>query len=145
VACGGGRNHRIGLYDAVLVKDNHIAHLSLAALPAALGQVIREARRRTPQPAFVQIEVDTLAQLEQVLPLGPDMVLLDNMPPDKLRQAVALRDRLAPKVELEASGGVTLDTVRAIAETGVDRISVGALTHSSPALDLGLDIEATRG
>ncbi|MCX5661179.1 MAG: carboxylating nicotinate-nucleotide diphosphorylase [Planctomycetota bacterium] len=142
VVCGGGHSHRMGLHDAVLVKDNHLAHLALADLPAALGAGIAQARRESPKPAFVEIEVDTLAQLEKVLPLGPDLVLLDNMTLEQLRSAVALRDRVAPKVELEASGGVRLETIRAIALTGVDRIAIGALTHSAPSLDLGLDIDA---
>ena len=90
---------------------------------------------------LIEIEVDTLEQLEQVLPAGPDIVLLDNMPPEVLAQAVARRDALAPQVELEASGGVRLDTVPAIAATGVDRISAGAVTHSAAWLDIGLDWE----
>lgn len=133
VACGGGATHRVGLYDAVLVKDNHLAHTPMDRLPQALAAA-------RPGAAFVQVEVDTREQLERVLNMGVDIVLLDNMPPEVLREAVKLRDRVAPQVELEASGGVTLHTVRAIAESGVDRISVGALTHSAPALDLGLDI-----
>lgn len=144
VACGGGTNHRIGLFDAMLVKDNHIAHLSLQELPHALATAIRAARRATPAIAFVEVEVDTLEQLAQVLAMPtdarPDMMLLDNMGPDLLRQAVSMRDAKAPNVLLEASGGVNLQTVAAIAQTGVDRISIGALTHSAPSLDLGLDI-----
>ena len=88
---------------------------------------------------IIEIEVDSLAQLEQVLPERPDIVLLDNMPPERLREAVALRDKLAPGVELEASGGVRLETVATIAETGIDRVSAGALTHSAVGLDVGLD------
>lgn len=140
VACGGGKNHRMGLHDAVLVKDNHIAHIPPDELPAALSRMVADARAATPRPRFIEIEVDTLDQLRAVLPTGPDIVLLDNMRPDQLRQAVALRDKAAPGVLLEASGGVSLDTVSAIAHTGVDRIAIGALTHSAPALDLGLDI-----
>lgn len=142
VVCGGGHSHRMGLHDAVLVKDNHVAHVPLEGLSAALASGIAQARAEKPRPAFIEIEVDTLAQLEKVLPLGPDLVLLDNMDLAQLRTAVALRDRVAPKVELEASGGVNLETVRAIAQTGVDRIAIGALTHSAPSLDLGLDIDA---
>jgi nicotinate-nucleotide pyrophosphorylase (carboxylating) len=94
----------------------------------------------TPHPSLiVEVEVDTLAQLEQVLPAGPDIVLLDNMPPEQLRKAVALRNCLNAAVELEASGGIDLQTIRAVAESGVERISVGALTHSAAALDFGLD------
>ena len=140
VVCGGGRSHRMGLYDAVLVKDNHLAHIPLDALAAELGAMIAKAREARPRLKFVQIEVDRLEQLERVLPLRPDIVLLDNMPPEVLSKAVAMRDRVAPGVELEASGGVNLDTVGAIARTGVDRISAGALTHSATALDIALDI-----
>jgi len=143
VACGGGHNHRAGLYDAVLVKDNHIAHLSLQDLPDTLGRALNQARAATVPPRFIEVEIDTLDQLacilNNILP-PPDRLLLDNMTPDQLRQAVGLRDSLAPGVVLEASGGVSLKTVAQIAHTGVDLISVGALTHSAPALDLGLDI-----
>ena len=139
VACGGGGTHRIGLYDAVLVKDNHLASVPPQRLTAAVEQMIAEARQRYPALSFIMVEVDTLEQLERVLKPEPDLVLLDNMRPAMLRQAVAIRDRQGPHVELEASGGVTLNTIVATAESGVDRISVGALTHSSPNLDLGLD------
>ena len=141
VACGGGCNHRIGLYDAVLVKDNHLAHVPAGDLQKTLDEAIQRARAAQPPPAFIEVEVDTLEQLERVLSCDVDIVLLDNMTTSQLQQAVTMRDRAAPKVELEASGGVNLDTVRSIAATGVDRISVGALTHSAPALDLGLDID----
>ncbi len=141
VVCGGGHSHRMGLYDAVLVKDNHIADIPLEQLADVVTRLIEDARRRNPAPNFIEIEVDRLDQLERVLPCSPDIVLLDNMDVPQLREAVAMRNRLAPKVKLESSGGVTLETVRAIAETGVDRIAIGALTHSAPALDLGLDIE----
>ena len=140
VVCGGGKSHRMGLFDAVLVKDNHLAHLSPVEYRAALSVMIAKARRIKPALKFIEIEVDRLEQLEQVLPCEPDIVLLDNMQPQVLQQAVRLRDQLAPKVLLEASGGVNLQTVRNIAQTGVERISVGAITHSAPALDLGLDI-----
>lgn len=141
VVCGGGHAHRMGLFDAVLVKDNHLAHLPLERYPEALGRMMVQARLSNPKPRFVMIEVDTLDQLERVLGIAPDIVLLDNMDVSTIRKAVLLRDRLAPHVELEVSGGVRLSTVRKFAETGVDRISAGALTHSSPALDLGLDID----
>ncbi len=149
VRCGGGRNHRNGLFDAVLIKDNHLAQGAAAPGKSAAdwpAEAVRAARRylaaNRPESAaatIVEVEVDTLDQFERVLPAAPDIVLLDNMSPEQLRQAVAIRDRLAPGVELEASGGVNLATVRAIAEAGVERISVGGLTHSAPALDLGLD------
>jgi nicotinate-nucleotide pyrophosphorylase (carboxylating) len=147
VRCGGGYNHRTGLFDAVLIKDNHLAQGKTADTPAAaLEQARRFVREMLQDEAKLQqmifeVEVDTLAQLEAVLPAGPDLVLLDNMHPDQLRDAVALRDALNPAVELEASGGVNLQTIRGIAETGVDRISVGALTHSAVNLDFGLDWE----
>lgn len=140
VCCGGGGTHRMGLYDAVLVKDNHLAGLAPEALVARLTEARAAALRLNPALKFVMAEVDDLRQLEAVLQAPIDIVLLDNMPPATLREAVAMRDATAPTVELEASGGVNLDTVAAIAQTGVDRISVGALTHSAPSLDLGLDI-----
>lgn len=139
VACGGGATHRMGLYDAVLVKDNHLSGLPASQWTMPLASLIDSAKHRIAGLKFVMVEVDTLEQLEAVLPAKPDLVLLDNMPPSVLARAVAERDQLAPEVRLEASGGVTFKTVRAIAESGVDRISIGALTHSLTALDLGLD------
>jgi nicotinate-nucleotide pyrophosphorylase (carboxylating) len=137
VRMGGGVNHRVGLYDGILIKDNHLAGLG--------GDVRRavEAARAYPGNAGlpVEVEVDTLDQLEHALAVRADIVLLDNMAPDQLRAAVERRNAVAPGVLLEASGGVNLSTVRAIAATGVDRISVGALTHSAPALDIGLDYQ----
>ncbi|NLT69131.1 MAG: carboxylating nicotinate-nucleotide diphosphorylase [Verrucomicrobiaceae bacterium] len=136
---GGGRNHRMGLYDAVMVKDNHlVANPS----PLDLGARIAEIKTRTPGMK-IEIEADRLDQVASFLPLASlDVILLDNMSNDELRRAVALRDQLAPAVLLEASGGVHLTTVRGIAETGVDFISVGALTHSVRSVDLGLDLIA---
>jgi nicotinate-nucleotide pyrophosphorylase (carboxylating) len=134
VRCGGGCNHRTGLYDGILIKDNH-----LAALGGRIPEAIRAALAR-PGTAC-EVEVDSLAQLDVALTCGPHIILLDNMGPEELREAVRRRDAVAPRVQLEASGGVNLQTVRALAETGVDRISVGALTHSAPALDIGLDYE----
>ncbi len=137
----GGRNHRLGLFDAVLIKDNHLAFAHGEA-DTSPGEAVRRARQFLAQQesdAMVEIEVDTLEQLQMVLPVGPDVVLLDNMPPETLCQAVAMRNQLGPQVQLEASGGVNLDTIRTIAETGVERISVGALTHSAISLDFGLD------
>ena len=150
VRCGGGWNHRTGLFEAVLIKDNHLAFGAQWAHIASKGyhpaQAVIQARQGLLQSdtadlrqAIVEIEVDTLAQLDEVLPSRPDIVLLDNMPPSVLREAVARRNAAYPQVELEASGGVNLATVREIAETGVDRISVGALTHSAGCLDVGLD------
>jgi nicotinate-nucleotide pyrophosphorylase (carboxylating) len=134
---GGGVNHRLGLYDGILIKDNHLEALGLG--PEAILQAARAARDKVGNSVPVEIEVDTLEQLNRALACGPDIVLLDNMAPDLLREAVRRRDAAARQVLLEASGGVTLKTIRAIAETGVDRISVGALTHSAPALDIALD------
>ncbi|WP_036291353.1 carboxylating nicotinate-nucleotide diphosphorylase [Methylosinus sp. PW1] len=132
VRCGGGANHRFGLDDAVLIKDNHIA------VAGGVGPALRAAKAFAGHMVKIEIEVDTLAQLEEVLAEGADIVLLDNMAPDSLRAAVAL---IGGAMRAEASGGVTLETIAAIAETGVDLISVGALTHSAKTLDLGLDIE----
>ncbi|MBL8566420.1 MAG: carboxylating nicotinate-nucleotide diphosphorylase [Hyphomicrobiaceae bacterium] len=130
VRCGGGANHRIGLFDAVLIKDNHIA------AAGGVGAAVAAARRNAGHMVKIEVEVDTLDQLEVVLGFSVDAVLLDNMSPDTLRKAVAM---IGGRALAEASGGVNLETVRAIAETGVDLISVGALTHSAPVLDLGLD------
>ncbi len=132
VAMGGGSNHRFGLDDAVLIKDNHVAVCGGAA------EAVRRARASVGHLMKVEVEVDGLDQLDAVLALedGPDVVMLDNFSLDDLREAVR---RTAGRLVLEASGGVNLKTVRAIAETGVDVISVGALTHSAPNLDIGLD------
>jgi nicotinate-nucleotide pyrophosphorylase (carboxylating) len=140
VACGGGGTHRMGLYDAVLIKDNHLAGTPLDRLAEKLAESAGQARRLTPGIQFVMVEVDTLDQFSEVLKAPIDIALLDNMPLSTLTQAVAMRDQQAPTIQLEASGGVNLDTVGNIAKTGVDRISVGALTHSAPSLDIGLDI-----
>jgi nicotinate-nucleotide pyrophosphorylase (carboxylating) len=145
VRCGGGHNHRTGLFDAVLIKDNHLAQGKLAETPAAALQQARRFVRdmlqddNKFQQMIFEVEVDSLAQLDEVLPAAPDIVLLDNMPPEQLREAVLRRDAANPAVELEASGGVNLRTIGAIAQTGVDRISVGALTHSAASLDVALD------
>ncbi|MGF1650658.1 MAG: carboxylating nicotinate-nucleotide diphosphorylase [Hyphomicrobiaceae bacterium] len=134
VRCGGGGNHRIGLFDAVLIKDNHIA------VAGGVEAALSAARRIAGHMVRIEIEVDTLEQLELVLAHStlPDAVLLDNMNPAELAEAVR---RVAGRCLTEASGGVSLATVRAIAEAGVDLISVGALTHSAPVLDIGLDID----
>jgi nicotinate-nucleotide pyrophosphorylase (carboxylating) len=143
VLCGGGFNHRIGLFDALLVKDNHVASLALKDLGGHLSRVVKQSRSED-SARLVEIEVDTLDQLREVLKVdGINVILLDNMDCPKMEQAVQLRDRagLKGKVELEASGGVTLETARSIASTGVERIAVGAITHSAPALDIGLEVE----
>jgi nicotinate-nucleotide pyrophosphorylase (carboxylating) len=137
---GGGHNHRLGLYDEILIKDNHLAALAALADHAdPVAEAVQLARQKHGSAVSLEIEVDTVAQLESALKAQPDSILLDNMPLDDLRHAVRRRNEIAPHVRLEASGSVTLETVRAIAETGVDHISVGALTHSAPALDIGLD------
>jgi len=137
VRCGGGHNHRVGLFDGVLIKDNHLSALGRGK--KEIVAAVEAARKLHGTAVPLEIEVDNLAELDEALRCGPDIVLLDNMPPEQMREAVRRRDAVAPRVLLEASGGVTLATVRAIAETGVDRVSVGALTHSSPALDIALD------
>lgn len=131
VRCGGGRNHRMRLDDGILIKDNHIAY------GGGVISAIREAKSTAPALTKIEVECDTLDQVKDALSEGVDVILLDNMTPDQLRQAVTL---VAGKVKLEASGGVTLQNVRSIAETGVDYISVGALTHSARGVDIGLDI-----
>ena len=136
VTCGGGSSHRIGLHDAALYKDNHLA--GMENIVSELGAAISYAKENN-ELQFVEVEVDTLTQLEQVLSLPVDIILLDNMPPELLREAVELRDASDSSPLLEASGGVTLDTVREIAETGVDRISIGGLVHQATWIDVGLD------
>ena len=131
VRCGGGANHRFGLDDAVLIKDNHIA------VAGGVTAALRAAKAHAGHLVKIEIEVDTLDQLREVLAEGADAVLLDNMTPDRLREAAAL---VAGRIICEASGGVALDTVGAIADTGVDLVSVGALTHSARVLDVALDI-----
>ncbi len=133
---GGGHNHRFSLSDAVLAKDNHLAVLAAAGVP--IGDAIRAARERIGHTTHLEVEVDRLDQIEPVVAAGVDTIMLDNFTPDQLREGVSL---VAGRALVEASGGVSLDTVAAIAATGVDVISVGALTHSPRALDLGLDVE----
>jgi nicotinate-nucleotide pyrophosphorylase (carboxylating) len=142
VRCGGGHNHRMGLYDQFLIKDNHLAAGRLANW--TITSAIKAAQRDYPHgtPLLVEVEVNTLEQFDEALAAGPDVILLDNMTLEQMREAVRRRNATQSKVLLEASGGVNLQTVRAIAETGVDRISVGALTHSAPALDIALDYQA---
>ena len=132
VRCGGGANHRFGLDDGVLIKDNHLA------LTASITEAIDAARRRAGHMVKIEVEVDTLEQLHEVLKAGADAVLLDNMSLEALRQAVELVDG---KMLTEASGTITVERVAAVAATGVDLISSGWITHSAPALDLGLDVE----
>ena len=136
VRTGGGVNHRFGLDDGVMIKDNHI--VAAGGISAAVGR----ARDRLGHMVKIEVEVDTLDQLDELLAVGADAVLLDNMAPDQLRTAV---ERIAGRMVAEASGGITLDNLRAVAESGVDIISLGWLTHSAPILDIGLDLETTAG
>jgi nicotinate-nucleotide pyrophosphorylase (carboxylating) len=136
VACGGGYNHRLGLADMILIKDNHLVALRDAA-PNAIAAAVQRARAACPR-LRVEVEADTLAQVGQAVAAGADLVLLDNMRPPLLRKAVAL---VAGRCQTEASGGVNLRNVRALAQTGVDFVSVGALTHSARAVDIGLDFD----
>jgi len=136
VFCGGGKNHRIGLFDMVLIKDNHLAALQNEK-PNAVAAAIQFARKNHPK-LKVEVEADKLEQVVRAAEAGADIILLDNMTPAQMRQAVEI---VRGRAQTEASGGVNLQTVRAIAETGVDFISVGALTHSARAVDIGLDFE----
>jgi nicotinate-nucleotide pyrophosphorylase (carboxylating) len=135
---GGGFNHRIGLFDGVMIKDNHIAALGG---DDAICQAVDRARRQIPHTVKIEVEVANLEQLRLALDSGAEIIMLDNMSTEMMREAVAIT---AGKAILEASGGINLATVRAIAECGVDVISVGALTHSAPALDISVDLEITR-
>lgn len=137
---GGGHNHRSSLSDAVLAKDNHLAVLAAQGIP--IGDAIRAARDRIGHTTHLEVEVDRLDQIEPVVSAGVDTIMLDNFSPEQLREGVAL---VAGRALVEASGGVNLDSIADIAATGVDIISVGALTHSVRALDLGLDVEVLAG
>jgi nicotinate-nucleotide pyrophosphorylase (carboxylating) len=150
VSTGGGHNHRVGLFAAVMIKDNHLVLSKDHGMSPTIAikktkAYIRHAAKGDAnledflEDFIIEVEVDTFQQLKQVLQANPDIVLLDNMSCEELRTCVAFRNQQAPHVELEASGGVNLDTIAAIAETNVDRISVGALTHSAVNFDLGLD------
>lgn len=143
VRAGGGHNHRVGLFDAVLIKDNHIAGIAARDLAGRIARVVAASKAENPS-RVIEVEADTLEQVREILKVeGVDIILLDNMDCPRMISAVEMRDASGRKgkVELEASGGVTLETVRSIAETGVDRISVGALTHSPSAMDIGMEIE----
>ncbi|MBI4062043.1 MAG: carboxylating nicotinate-nucleotide diphosphorylase [Elusimicrobia bacterium] len=134
VACGGGQNHRLGLYDAAMIKDNHYYGRSLEKGAARL-------RRAFPKMPLI-IECDTAAQVTRALALKPEVILLDNMRGPRLRREIRRIRRLAPRVKIEVSGGVALEEMRALAKLGPDRVSIGRLTHSAPALDIGLDLSA---
>jgi nicotinate-nucleotide pyrophosphorylase (carboxylating) len=138
ITCGGGENHRIGLYDMVLIKDNHLAVPQIRdAMPNAIVAAVRRAREKFPQ-LKIGVETDTLEQVEHAADSGVDVILLDNMNPVQLRLAV---QKIKGRAKTEASGGINLANVRTVAETGVDFISVGALTHAARAVDIGLDFE----
>jgi nicotinate-nucleotide pyrophosphorylase (carboxylating) len=149
VRCGGGRNHRTGLFDAILIKDNHLAlaaevNITPAGAVRRARDFICDLARAEPQrfdadQIIIEVEIDRLDLLDDVLVAGPNIVLLDNMTPDQLRTAVRRRNQVAPQVQLEASGGIALDTVRETALTGVERISAGSLTHAAKSLDVALD------
>lgn len=144
VRAGGAENHRVGLYDGLLVKDNHLAALPVKQLASYLQPIINQSRAED-AARLIEVEVDTIEQFKEILKVeGIDVVLLDNMDCPRMEMAVDLlkKSDKKPHLSLEASGGVTLETVRTIALTGVDRIAVGALTHSAPALDIGLDVES---
>lgn len=142
VRCGGGRNHRQGLFDAVLLKDNHLAGIPVDHLASTVFEMLNRVAALEKAPQFVEVEAVNLGQVRELCKVvGIDVILLDNFSVPQMGEAVQYRDSigLRGKVELEASGGVTLQTVRAIAETGVERISAGAITHSAPAIDLSLE------
>ncbi len=136
VRAGGGRNHRLNLGDGVLIKDNHLA--VLRSFGVGLGEAVKEARKRAPRSMKVEVEVESVKQAREALSAGADMILLDNMNVKDMSRAVKL---VHGRAVLEASGGITLDNVRSVAESGVDLISVGALTHSAKALDISLEVE----
>ena len=145
VAVGGGQNHRLTLADAVLIKDNHLAALRTREL--GIAEAVRLARQEAPEGMRVQIEVTSVEEARQALEAGAEELLLDNMPPSQMRQVVQLAKAPPPpggrsRAALEASGGITLKNVRAVAEAGIDYISVGAITHSAKALDMSLEVEA---
>lgn len=139
VKIGGGHNHRFGLYDAVMIKDNHIVGAG------GIAPAIRAARAYIPHTMKIEVEVENLVQLEEALSEQPDIIMLDNMSPELMREAVALSKKRSPHIILEASGSISLENIRTIAETGVDVISVGRLTYSVNALDISLDLNMVKG
>jgi len=144
VRCGGGTNHRMALFDGVMLKDNHLAALARRfAAPMSLADVVQQVRQALPQNMPLWLEIDSLDQLTDAIAGGPDFILLDNMSAKQVRRAVQERDRLAAdgRPQLEASGGINLENLPQYAHTGVDRISIGAITHSAPILDIGLDMD----
>ncbi|WP_010279331.1 carboxylating nicotinate-nucleotide diphosphorylase [Paenibacillus senegalensis] len=139
VKVGGGHNHRFGLYDAVMIKDNHIVGAG------GIAPAIRAARAYIPHTMKIEVEVENLAQLEEALAEQPDIIMLDNMTPELMKKAVQLSKSHSPHIIIEASGSINLENIRAVAETGVDVISVGRLTYSVNALDISLDLNKTKG
>ena len=137
VRAGGGKNHRLNLGDGILIKDNHLAALRASGM--GLGEAVKKARQRAPKGLKIEVEVESVPQAREALAAGADIIMLDNMKLEDMRKAVKL---VKGKALLEASGGITLDNVRSVAETGVDLISIGALTHSAKALDISLELEA---
>jgi nicotinate-nucleotide pyrophosphorylase (carboxylating) len=136
VRAGGGRNHRLNLGDGVLIKDNHLAALRSSGV--GLGEAVKQARERAPRTMKIEVEVESVKQAQEALSAGADIIMLDNMNVKDMRRVVKL---VQGRALLEASGGITLDNVRSVAEAGVDLISVGALTHSAKALDISLEVE----
>lgn len=139
VRAGGGRNHRLNLGDGVLIKDNHLA--ALRSCGVGLGEAVKKARKRTPRAMKVEVEVESVKQAREALSAGADIIMLDNMKLEDIRRVVEL---VQGRALLEASGGITLDNVRSVAEAGVDLISVGALTHSAKSLDISLEVESDK-
>jgi nicotinate-nucleotide pyrophosphorylase (carboxylating) len=139
VRCGGGKNHRMGLHDAILIKDNHLAALATNGCVRPITEAVERARAFAGNKIFVTVEIDRLEQLKEALKAGPDCILLDNFTPVMAKSAVEIRNEIAPRVLLEISGGLHLETIGEYARLNVDRLSVGALTHSAPALDIALD------
>jgi len=139
VRIGGGHNHRFGLYDAVMIKDNHIKGAG------GIAEAIRSARAQIPHTMKIEVEVESMEQLEQALAAQPDIIMLDNMTPEQMREAVVRMKSQAPHILVEASGSVTLESIHSIASTGVDVISVGRLTYSVQALDISLDLNERKG
>jgi len=145
VRCGGGDNHRMGLHDAILIKDNHLAALAANGCVHPITEAVGRARAFAGSRIFVTVEVDRMDQLKEALTVRPDCILIDNFTPELAARAVELRDQIAPGVLLEMSGGLTIDKIAEFARQGVDRLSVGALTHSAPAMDIALDFPELRG
>ena len=139
VRCGGGDNHRLGLHDAILIKDNHLAALVTHGCVRPITEAIQRARGFAGSKVFLTVEIDRLEQLAEALEARPDCILLDNFTPAMAAKAVGTRDEMAPRVLLEISGGLNLETIGEYARLNVDRLSVGAITHSAPALDIALD------